>query len=212
VRRFSHGCYSRDEVLRSPHLLELFTRGDVLDVVEGFLGARGMLFSVNVFWSFPHDEPTHGQQFHRDKSHPRFCVLFAYLTEVDDASGAHQYIVATHSPEQLMRVKCDTSLSIPVDEIFGLPNDGRDYDDFYEATLAPLITTLQGPAGMTFFEDAYGLHRGRLPLTKPRLMAWARYSLFTEPPAIPRSAPQVLGDRYPADERARYALRGLVSD
>ena len=34
--------------------------------------------------------------FNRDNSQPIFCVLFAYLTDVDIDSGAHQYFKHTH--------------------------------------------------------------------------------------------------------------------
>jgi hypothetical protein len=212
VRRFHHGCYSCDEILRAPHLLELFTRPDVLDVVEAFLGARGMLFSVNAFWSFPHDGTTDGQQFHRDKSHPRFCVLFVYLSDVDRESGAHQYIRGSNSLTSLDRFCEEQHLNVTARQFFDLPNDGRGYDELYDRSLGPLIVTLEGMAGTTFIEDAYGVHRGLPPRAKPRLMAWARYSLFTEPPEIPKSNRRILGDRYPAAERARYALRGIVMD
>ena len=31
------------------------------------------------------------QVSHRDNSHPIFCVLFAYLSDVDIDTGAHEY-------------------------------------------------------------------------------------------------------------------------
>ena len=34
------------------------------------------------------------------------------------------------------------------------------------------METISGPAGRMFLEDPYGLHRGTVPITAPRLMAW----------------------------------------
>ena len=213
ARQFSFGTYTQSEIFAAPHLLETVTAPPVLDAVEAFLGARPMLFSLNAYWSFPQPgAPSYGQDFHRDISHPKFCVLFLYLTDTDSSRGAHQYIRGTPSPAALAAML--RSLGIDCDErqFFGLERDGLGFTELYERYLSPLMETISGPAGTMFLEDPYGLHRGPVPLTAPRFMAWARYSVFPEPPTLQkRTERAILGPRYPADERARYALRPLIA-
>jgi len=209
--KFSFGSYPRDEIVTAPHLLDALAGDTVLDAVEGFLGARPMLFSVNVFWSFPgHAAASYGQDFHRDISHPRFCVLFVYLTDTAPASGAHQYIRGTHRLERVREHLGKSNADARAEDLFSLPQDGLGYSEIYEKLFAGEIDTIAGPAGTSFIEDTYGLHRGLTPLEAPRLAAWARYSLFPAPPQLERSPRALLGDRYPVDERRQYALRGII--
>jgi hypothetical protein len=213
ARQFSFGTYTQSEIFAAPRLLETVTAAHVLDAVEAFLGARPMLFSLNAYWSFPQPgEPSHGQDFHRDMSHPKFCVLFIYLTDTDHRRGAHQYIRGTPNPAALSTTLRTSGIACDARQFFGLERDGLGFTELYERHLSPLVETISGPAGTMFLEDPYGLHRGPVPTAAPRLMAWARYSIFAEPPTLPkRTERAVLGARYPADERARYALRALIA-
>lgn len=211
AEEFHFGSYSQEDILGAPHLIEAFLRDDILDAVEDFLGARPMLFSVNSFWSFPQDTPpSYGQDFHRDISHPKFCVLFIYLTEATDKTGAHQYIRFTHSLPFLQTYLDSQEELKPVRHFFELPMDGLGFSDLYEDYFSELIETIRGPAGSAILEDTYGLHRGLPPREHPRLMAWARYSLFPYPPKIKKMPRDFLGVRYPDDERRQYVLRGLI--
>lgn len=206
AKDFNFGCYKTDEILAAPHVLEAVTSPLVLESVAAFLGARPMLFSLNTYWTFPRESsPSYGQVFHRDMSHPKFCVLFLYLTDTDEQSGAHQYIRHTQHP---------TALAPHVEQVadyFDLANDGAGFDSLYETNLAPLIDTINGPAGSAFLSNAYGLHRGLNPVSKPRLMVWARYSVFTEPPDVEKFPRRLLGNRYPKDTLAQHALRGILT-
>lgn len=207
---FEFGSYPRDEILRAPHLVEALTSDLALDVAQEYLGATPMMFSINVYWSFPGQKASYGQDYHRDISHPNFCVLFLYLTDVDADSGAHQYIRRTHTvaatQEHLQKIgKPDNA-----EELFSLPMDGLGFTDRYEACFSDLVDTISGPAGTAFIEDTYGLHRGFPPRNAPRLAAWARYSLFPTAPALDKSDVAVLGGRYPAGRRNQYALRGIL--
>ncbi len=213
ARQFSFGTYTQEEIFAAPHLLETVTAPAVLDAVEAFLGARPMLFSLNAYWSFPQPgAPSYGQDFHRDMSHPKFCALFIYLTDTDASRGAHQYIRGTPSPAALSAMLRSRAIDCDERQFFGLDRDGLGFTELYERHLSPLMETISGRAGTMFLEDPYGLHRGPVPIAAPRLMAWARYSIFPEPPTLPkRTERAILGIRYPADERARYALRALIT-
>jgi hypothetical protein len=208
---FHFGSYTKEDILEAPHLINLFLRPDVLDIAESFLGARPMLFSINTYWSFPQNEPpSYGQEFHRDISHPRFCVLFVYLTDAMEKTGAHQYIKKTQSVPILGAHLEARNAKHDARHFFTLPMDGLGYAELYEKELGDLFETIPGKAGTAFFEDTYGIHRGLPPENEPRLLAWARYSLFTAPPDLEMAPNSILGDRYPDDERARYALRGIT--
>ena len=213
ARQFSFGTYTQEEILAAPHLIETVTSPEILDAVEAFLGARPMLFSLNAYWSFPQPgAPSYGQDFHRDMSHAKFCVLFIYLTDTDADSGAHQYIRGTSSPASLAAMLKTHALDCDEREFFGLPRDGLGYTNLYERHLSPMMNTIVGLAGTMFLEDPYGLHRGAMPVAAPRLMAWARYSIFPERPTLPKRTDRaLLGNRYPTNERARYALRAMIA-
>ena len=213
ARQFSFGTYTQSEIFSAPHLLETVTAPHVLDAVEAFLGARAMLFSLNAYWSFPQPgAPSYGQDFHRDMSHPKFCVLFIYLTDTDAGHGAHEYIRGTPSPAALASMLQTKGIDYEARKFFGLERDGLGFTELYEQYLSPFMEKIEGPAGTMFLEDPYGLHRGPVPTAGPRLMAWARYSVFPEPPVLPKQTERaVLRSRYPKDERARYALRALIS-
>lgn len=158
VRTDAHGYqgYKPEDVLRAPALLELFNHGHVLDLVEEFLGFAPCLYSVNAWWSLPGNHPKlwHSQLFHRDIDEARFLCLFVYLTDVrshDD--GPHQI--------------CPESLT---DGVIGC---GEAFDAMVEKAFD--VETILGRAGTIFLADTRALHRGLVPKSKPRLMAWARY-------------------------------------
>lgn len=202
---FPFGCYPMPDIVAAPHVLEIATGDEVLDIVEGYLGARPMLFSLNAYWSFAGRFPPvrGGQRFHRDLSHPRFCVLFIYLTETTRDSGAHEYINGTHSFD---RMTAHPGLSAA--EIFDLSQDGYNNSELYAEHLADVTETIEGPAGTAFIADAFGLHRGLPPTKGHRLMAWARYSVFPDPPELPKAKLPSMHRVF--SERAKYALRALI--
>ena len=171
-----------------------------------------MLFSVNSYWSFPDAKSVaYGQDYHRDVSHPHFCVLFIFLTDTDAHSGAHQYIRRTHTLDSMAEVLRENRGLDRAREIFAMPGDGVGGDALYEELFGSLKETISGGAGTAFIEDVDALHRGMPPETSPRLAAWARYSVFPVVPDIEKSARAILGDGYPKSERARYVLRGIIS-
>lgn len=209
--QFHFGSYPREDILRAPHLLDALVSDTVLDVVEGYLGAPPMMFSANVFWSFPgHGAASYGQDFHRDISHTKFCVLFLYLTDSDSESGAHQYILRTHRVDSVEAHLRETGAKVSAADLFHKPTDGLGFTPEYEQLFSSLIETIQGPAGTGFIEDTYGLHRGLPPCAKPRLAAWARYSVFPTVPDLERSPQEVVGNMQRLSNRQQYVLRAIV--
>lgn len=205
---FHYGSFCLEDIVAAPGLLAALTSGPVLDLADAYLGAAATLHSVNVWWSFPQSNAhPMAQQFHRDRSHIRFCSLFVPLTELTVRAGAHDYVRASHRPDQLA-----LALGAQADAkaFFELPNDGYGYDALYLERLGHLLETIESPAGEAFMADTYGIHRGRRPQDAPRLMAWARYSLHAFAPPHARVGAQQVAGMGTTDPRRRYALRAVV--
>ena len=177
-------CYSTDQLLRAPNLIDFFNSPAIIDIVECYLGCVPTLYSVNAWWSFPAAAPEaeNAQYFHRDNDDWRFCTLFVYLTDVDAESGPHQMIERSHTESGMDRLLAKAR------------ERGRNTGDFtargsffshfgteFSATCEQLfdddISTVTGPAGSAFLVNTVAMHRGLVPRSKPRLMLWARYGL-----------------------------------
>lgn len=212
ARRFAFGSYPQADLCDAPHLLDLFVSDPVLALVADYLGAAPTIFSVNAWWSFGRDgAPGLGQDYHRDMSHPKFVVLFVYLTEVTGDTGAHQYIRGTHRPDLMDGLVAGNRHGLTGSEMFRLPNDGLGFSALYEEVFGTRIDTVVGPPGTAFLADTYGLHRGLTPRTGDRLAAWARYAALPVAPSGPRiPASRMAGRPFRDNALARYALRALV--
>ena len=108
--------------------------------------------------SFPSDQGGNAQTFHRDNSHPIFCVLFAYLSDVDIDSGAHEYFIHTHDRSKFEKHHPELNS----DNFFDLPNDSYGFDTHINSALNDSKETITGDAGTCFLSDPRGLHRGLL--------------------------------------------------
>ena len=145
----SSTCWSMEDAVNAPGLLEkacLF-----LPVVEEYLGAPPLMYSVNAFTTYPRSGPTQVdiQEFHRDEDDARFLALFVYLSDVwTQAEGPHEYCEGTQD---------------------GGPQ-----------TVFPARAIL-GQAGTMFLADTRGLHRGVRPTSDPRTVAWVRWGVSDPP-------------------------------
>lgn len=164
-------CYEPETVLRAPHLMGFALEPAIVDLMEMALGCVPTLYSVNLWWSYPHDGdpwPPHSQTFHRDDDDFRFFTLFAYLTDVERLEdGPNQIVRRSHTWAGLdtMYEKGEFRSS--------------DLEDRFPKSEIPAhrITSTLGPAGTAFVADTRALHRGLPPKARPRLMFWARYGL-----------------------------------
>lgn len=168
--------YSMSDVLAAPHLLSIANDPRVLALVESHLGAEPIIGSMRVWWSTPTSD---GQAqatefFHRDVDDLRFCKLFVYLTDVDEDTGPHTYCPGTH------RMNILTDLR-------------RLSDEEVEAAVGvENVIQFTGPAGTSFLEDTYGIHRGTPPRSKPRLLFQPLYTLRQVPYGPKRPLRRVL--------------------
>lgn len=135
-----------------------------LESIPRFVGA-------NLWWTFPvkateEDRNRHAHLFHRDVDDFRFFKYFFYLTDVGAGEGAHVCVVASHQ---------NPPRSQPGD-----PWNLRRYtDDEIGSIYAPAqIKEICGAAGTGFAENTLCIHKGRTPVSSPRLLLQLQYALF----------------------------------
>jgi hypothetical protein len=171
--------YSLNTVLRCPNILALANSPSVIRIVTDYLGCKPTISQIGLRWTFPSSDSaldfTH--QLHRDYDDWRFVKLFVYLTDVDAASGPHVFVAESHCTSG--RFRCSSYYSRQdVERSFGQAN----------------IKSLLGPGGSGFFADTFGIHKGEVPLSRPRLLLGIEYSLLPnyslvyKPTAVPGAA------------------------
>ncbi len=158
------GFFTWEEVIRAPHMLALANDPRILAVAERYLGSKPVLDNIGASWSYPgREQAKGGQRFHRDYDNIRSVKLFLYLTDVDEGAGPHMFVRGSHASPLL-----ETPKAIPdsdVDAAFGVDS----------------VKTFCAKAGQWFLEDVYGIHKGLLPTTTPRLLVALEYNVFASP-------------------------------
>lgn len=160
------GYHGVEQILRAPHVLDLFNDPRVLETAELYLGCKPLLDNIGCWWSFGGREAAKGtQRHHRDLDSLRGFKIFFYLTDVDEENGPHVFVKGSHRSPRLGtgRALADTE----VHGVFGT-----------DAT-----TTMTGPAGSWFLVDTYGFHKGALPRRGRRLLLTAQYNINRTPHA-----------------------------
>lgn len=145
-----------------PAAVQLANNPLVLSVVSQYFGCRPTIDDIVAWWSIPgRPAPKEEQFFHRDNDAVRFLKLFVYLSDVDDFEGAHEFVRGSHSENRLLarRVRYQDQ---EVAEAFG----------------AERILKMTGSFGTAFLEDTFGLHKGAVPQSRPRLLLQVRYSSY----------------------------------
>jgi hypothetical protein len=149
-------------VLTCPGVLEIVNSPAILRIVARYLGCKPTLASIGIRWSMPIDSEAlpEVQTFHRDTQDWLFVTLFIYLTDVDAESGPHSFVTTSHNSSGTLRARSFTTAE--VEKEYGIEN----------------IVQIVGPRGTNFIANTYGIHKGVLPLRRPRLMLQASYSLL----------------------------------
>ena len=153
--------YSLIDILSCPHVISLMNNAEVLRIARAYLGCSPTISGIGLNWSFPSSgQVVDVQCFHRDPDDWRFFKLFVYLTDVDDHSGPHEFIAGSHRSSGRIFSKPYT-----VEEVHRLYGQER-------------IIKIVGPKGTTFVADTWGVHRGQVPTTQPRLLLQVQYSIL----------------------------------
>jgi hypothetical protein len=224
AEQFHYGSHSLSDIVRAPHLLELANSAALLDIAELYLGCVPTLYSLNAWWSFPvgSGPARYSQSFHRDRDDFRFCVLFVYLTDVDQEAGPHVYIRRTHRRDLIEKRLSDVRELAPaltddewrrMDAQVLSATEGYGSDRFLQTVFGEHSDVIVGQAGSAILADTYGFHKGVPPKAKPRLMFWARYGTYANfSPPTQRIPWSIAAGRLPSDARTRYVNRALFSD
>ncbi|MGC4119812.1 MAG: phytanoyl-CoA dioxygenase family protein [Myxococcales bacterium] len=166
-------------VARCPHVADLMNRPELLAIARRYLGCTPTIAQLGLDWSAPSsNEPWSVQRFHRDYDDWRVLKLFVYLTDVDEGSGPHEYVLGSHRDSGRIRA---------------LPYSAEDIDRRYGAQGRRQVL---GPRGTSFLADTWGIHKGNVPTSRPRLMLQVQYSVLPvfrfayEPVPVPQA------DRY----------------
>jgi len=218
---FHYGSYALEDIVCAPYLLELANDPGLLSIAGRYLGCTPTLYSLNAWWSFsghPQRAPT-AQSFHRDLDDLKFCTLFVFLTDVDEAGGPHAYVRRTHRVDSLDReiaaLRADMLQISSVRDALasGALFRGQGYalDAAIEAMFGHLVQIFTGRAGRGLIADTYGFHKGVPPQAGTRLMFWARYGTQVNlgPYRRPVAASLVEG-RIARDDRARFINRAII--
>ena len=154
-------AYPLERVLDCPAVLDAVNDPAVLGLAGRYLGCTATLSSLGIRWSFPtRADAEDTQLFHRDPDDWRFLKMFIYLTDVDEDAGPHVFVAGSHRTAGRLRAR-------PYDTAEIERRYGRD-----------AVWTITGPRGTAFIADTYGIHRGAVPLARPRLILQVQYSLL----------------------------------
>jgi len=226
VAKGSHyGSYSLEQSLLAPYVTELAVHPELVGLAEEYLRCVPTLYSVNTFWTFPMARPGLTHDFHRDLDDFRFVAVFVYWTPVTVGEGEFHFYPGTHNrqfvADRLRRPAlfpfptAGPDLPVTEDNLWQLGNGhGYGHADLYRTLFGANSISAEGPAGTIIAADTFGLHRGTLPGSRPRLCTWFRYGLyanttFQHDQAMPVDRSAIAG-RIQDDLRTRYITRLLL--
>ena len=158
------GRHTIKDNLLCPNIIELITNEKLTKVASSYLGCPATLSLVLPMWSFPQDvsEPINMQLFHRDADDYKFVKFFVLLSDVELGEGEQVYVKRSHIEDNL-----------PKDMLEIVRYSDEQVFKYFSHELAK---TISGESGTSWFADTYGIHRGTVPRTKPRLILQLQYS------------------------------------
>ncbi len=159
--------FNAKTIIETPHLIELLSSSQILELVSNYLGTTPTLFDLNVIFNFGDVDIYHEtQHFHRDHDDFHHCLLMVYLNDVDINSGGHIYAQNSHKADYLSS------------SIKPLLKANNSVTDIYDEKDNFIMETVIGKKGTGFISDANGLHSGSVPkIGRRRMIFWARFGL-----------------------------------
>lgn len=82
----------RDPLLQIPELVPIAFNESILRIATHFLGYVPPLYRVTLVRDFPHDQPLHSSNFHKDNDETDSLQIFVYLVDIDDTRGPLVYV------------------------------------------------------------------------------------------------------------------------
>ncbi len=138
-------------------LKEFLTSKEILSFVKSYLNTKHVSINASFFISNPvktsrEKKFSDAQYFHWDNDFTKFLKFYIYLTDIDANSGPHVFVEKTHKFKKREHRLC---------RVFSDNNIYQNYKDVKE---------FHGDSGSAFFVDSYGLHKGKSPNSKSRIL------------------------------------------
>jgi hypothetical protein len=146
-----------------PAFQQLVNDPGLLAIAEQYFGKSPRYVSSELMWSFPtsttlFQQLQAAQVLHCDIDDYSCIKFFFYLTDVDELSGPHIYLRASHKNKpllhQILGKRCASIPDHVLIEHYGPDN----------------LIALCGAAGYGFVEDIFGFHKGSPPQSRNRLL------------------------------------------
>ena len=138
-------------------LKDFLTSKEVLSIVKNYLNPKHISINASFFISNPVETSekkkySDAQFFHWDNDFTKFLKFYVYLTDIDTDSGPHIFVEKSHKFKKKQHKLC---------RVF---NDNDIYQNYEK------IKEFHGKSGSAFFVDSYGLHKGKSPKKKSRIL------------------------------------------
>lgn len=165
--------FVEDQVISADDpMLLLGVHPALLNVVNTYLGLWSKLKKVHLWYSFPSPSErarTGAQNWHRDPEDERMLTVFLYFTDVDQTSGALEYIPST-------RFGGERHETWPDYGGCAKPTSRPSSEQVDDMTSPGERISIACKALTFLFCDTTGFHRGGYALTKPRIVAHWTYA------------------------------------
>ena len=149
------GDYPLDTVVNCPHVMETANHEAIMGLAIDYLGFTPVITGLSLRWTFPSSAaPDIVQRFHRDCELGSIKMM-VYLTDVDAEAGPHTFAAGTHRDRMPVRLRSHSDEDVHAEQV-----------------------KMLGTAGTSFVIDTRGIHKGGVPLERPRLMLGVQYSLL----------------------------------
>ncbi len=145
----------RDPLLRVPEALGVAFHESILKIAANFLGYVPPLYRATIVRDFPHDQPLHSSNFHKDNDESDSLQIFIYLVDIDDTRGPLVYVPGSnHHDVRSCRPRLSRDLGLAA-------NGGRLSDEeverIYPRREWAVLRTARGSVAMI---HGNGIHKG----------------------------------------------------
>ncbi|MGH9733182.1 MAG: phytanoyl-CoA dioxygenase family protein [Candidatus Acidiferrales bacterium] len=82
----------RDPLVQIPELVDIAFNESIVRIAANFLGCVPPLYRVTLVRDFPHEQPLHSSNFHKDNDETDSLQIFIYLVDIDDTRGPLVYV------------------------------------------------------------------------------------------------------------------------
>ena len=149
--------FNEEDLLKNENLQNILYDVNFIRIAQTYLDSKPLNNSLIMWWSslfkkLPNSKAA--QLYHFDMDHPKFIKFFVYLTDVNTDSGPHCFVSGSHKnkPESLTQ-------------------DRRFSDkEVFENYNSSQVIEICGQKGTMAAVDTSGIHKGKCPINKHRLI------------------------------------------